>query len=282
MTALSLKGGCDTHVHVVGDSHRYPMLADRRYTPGPASAGDLARHLDCVGMERVVLIQPSIYGTDNRCLIDALSELGPRARAVVVVNRDTSQSELERMDRAGVRGIRLNLESVGDHDCARLQSEMLAWAPRLAGLGWHLQIFAPQEVIAQCVPVMARLAVPCVLDHVAMWRDAGCSGAASQTILAAFGEGNLYIKLSASYRVPMSGPDLSSVVERLAKTRLDRLLWASDWPHTSRKPGAPAQELSPYRSIASEDLVSERNRWLGSGELLQAVCVDNPARLYRF
>ena len=143
MTALSLKGGCDTHVHVVGDSHRYPMLADRRYTPGPASAGDLARHLDRVGMERVVLIQPSIYGTDNRCLIDALSELGPGARAVVVVNRDTSQSELERMDRAGVRGIRLNLESVGDHDCARLQSEMLAWAPRLAGLGWPLQVFAP-------------------------------------------------------------------------------------------------------------------------------------------
>src|SRR5690606_23587443 len=96
---------CDCHVHVVGDFSRYPMLANRPYTAGVASVADLRAHLSRIGFQRAVIIQPSFYGTDNRCLIDALEEMGGDARGVVVLNADASRHELLRLNEAGVRGV---------------------------------------------------------------------------------------------------------------------------------------------------------------------------------
>lgn len=274
--------GCDTHVHVVGDFARYPMLPDRRYTPGPATATSLAAHLERIGLQRAVLVQPSFYGTDNRCLLDTLREMGRAARAVVVLDRDVSAAQLAELDRQGVRGIRINLASVGQSDAAFLRSELEHWAPRLVEHGWHIQIFVPKRIVAACADTIATLPVPCVLDHVAMWDDVSCADASSGIVLALLGAGNLYIKLSASYRVPLPSDALAVVISELIRTRADRLLWASDWPHTSRREGTTPQDISPYRSIAASDLIAERNRWLRSDGLMEQVCVANPQMLYRF
>lgn len=274
--------GCDSHVHIVGDPSLYPMSPDRHYTPGQATREGLAEHLARVGLARTVLVQPSIYGTDNRCLLDALGALGNRARAVAVLDRDVGDAQLVQLDRQGVRGIRVNLESVGTSDAAQLARELQYWASRIADHGWHIQIFVPKRMVAACASTIAALAVPCVADHIAMWDDAACNDDDSRTVLRLLETGKLYIKLSASYRVPLEAAALRGVIDRLIQTRSDRLLWASDWPHTSRRAGAKSHDISPYRSVSSADLVFERTQWLQNDRLLKQVCVTTPHALYRF
>ena len=72
------------------------------------------------------------------------------------------------------------------------------------------------------------------------------------------------------------------MAQRLAACRPDRLLWASDWPHTNREPGKDRLEVSRYRDIAPLALREERVRWMGEGKLAEQVLVRNPQQLYRF
>ena len=273
---------CDTHVHVIGSQRAHPMLPDRHYTPPLATVDDLRAHLQRVGATRTVIVQPSVYGVDNRCVLDALAALQGQACGIAVLPQDVPMATLRALDRQGVRGIRLNLESVGQTNAALLKDQLQRWATPLAELGWHLQIYAPFEVLAACAEVLVALPVPTVMDHIALWSDASLTSPAAQQLLRAFDSGSLYVKLSGSYRVPLRDPDaLHAVVTRLLHLRSDRLLWASDWPHTNRAPGVAPTEESPYRPISAASLVAERTRWLPS-PWAQQVLVDNPARLYRF
>src|SRR6266576_500003 len=111
-------GACDTHVHIFGDPQRYPFFPGRSYTPEPASVAQLETMLAAIHMDRVVVVHPSVYGTDNRCMLDALRQLGKRARGVAVIDANTPEKELDDMARLGVRGIRLNLTQAGMNDPA--------------------------------------------------------------------------------------------------------------------------------------------------------------------
>lgn len=280
---MMLDGGCDTHVHIMGDARTYPMVAERHYTPGPASVDQLKTHLASQGLTRAVIIQPSVYGTHNDCLLAALATMQGQARGVAVLDTSIDASSLHALDAQGVRGIRLNLESSGAHNMAALTTAMQTWAPRLADIGWHIQVYAPWVMTLACAEVIAQLPVPVVLDHFALWPDASCSSAESRTLLNLLEQGHLYIKLSASYRSPLQDAAAHiAVSQRLLATRPDRLLWASDWPHTNREPGRHAHEVSRYRDIASEALRLERTAWLPSPRMQQQVLVDNPQQLYRF
>ena len=281
-------GACDCHVHVVGDAARYPMVADRHYTPGPASAGDLRAHLARLGLERAVIVQPSVYGTDNRCLLDALAALGGRGRGVAVVDADAAphalQEELQALHRAGVRGLRINLESSGQGgDAQALLASLQAWADRIRGLPWHLQLYAGLDTLAAAAPGLARLGVPVVFDHFAMAPAATpADSPALRAVLAAVRSGVAYVKLSAAYRI---GGDPAGV-ERLARAfhaaNPQRVLWASDWPHTDREPGKDRLQVSAYRDVPAERLAREIRAWAPDAAALQAMLVDNPARLYGF
>lgn len=280
---MILTGGCDTHVHVIGEAKAYPMVADRHYTPGLADVADLQAHLKRLGLTRAVIIQPSVYGTHNECLLDALSSMARQARGVAVLDTQTTTNALQALDAQGVRGIRLNLESAGEHNSAKLQAALQTWAPRLADLGWHLQIYAPLTVTLSCAPLIARFPVPVVLDHFALWNDASCTSPESKCLLDLLARGKIYIKLSASYRSPIKDAQaLHAVSQRLLATRPDRLLWASDWPHTNREPGHSPHEVSCYRDIKAESLQHELWQWLPTPEARQQVLIDNPNQLYRF
>ena len=113
-------GACDCHVHVIGTPEAYPMVAQRHYTPGPASLDALRRHLSGLGLQRAVIVQPSVYGTDNRCTLDSLERLDGAARGVVVPPEDVAPDALRRMHARGARGVRINLESAGRQDAAAL------------------------------------------------------------------------------------------------------------------------------------------------------------------
>jgi predicted TIM-barrel fold metal-dependent hydrolase len=280
---------CDTHVHIMGLQSDYPMAAERRYTPGLATVESLKAHLQGQGLDSIVLIQPSIYGFDNSCMLDALQELSALhipARGVAVLPESVSMDEIKALDAQGVRGIRLNIESTGHFNASDVADQLQFWGTKLASVNWHIQVYAPMAWLASCEAVIAKSPVPVVLDHFALWTDATCTSPESQVLLRLLAAGHIYIKLSASYRVPIVEANaLCGVAQRLLVTNPDRLLWGSDWPHTAREAGRGAFEISRFREIAPAAMRYERLSWLnplGAQDWQQRVLVANPARLYGF
>jgi predicted TIM-barrel fold metal-dependent hydrolase len=278
-----ITGGVDTHVHIIGSELDYPMVPERRYTPGLASIESLQVHLLRQGLERAVIIQPSIYGFDNRCTLDALQALQNKARGVLVLPESITATELQAFDAQGARGIRLNIESTGNFSADDLAEQLQFWGVRLADIGWHIQVYAPMTWIAQCADVIAKLPVPVVLDHFALWMDADCASAQERTLLDLLATGNIYIKLSASYRQLIKCPaELAKLVHRFLFLRSDRMLWGSDWPHTNREAGKAPTQVSRFKDIGADRLLDERRKWLDGSDWQQQILVDNPNQLYRF
>lgn len=263
-------GSCDTHVHVIGPADRYALDARRNYTPVASSLAQYRAVMAACGIARAVLVQPSVYGTDNRQLLDALREGGDAFRGVVVPAANVSDAELDAMHGLGVRGIRLNLvnpQVVG-------LDELVALCARVAERGWHLQVQmrwsdASQATLAEAA---AKVTLPLVIDH--LGRPASMRAPRALLDLLAGGRG--WVKLSAPYRVSASPKppyaDLLPLVRALVAANPDQVLWASDWPHTER--------FTPTPNDA--DLVELLPEWLGSDDLIQRVCVANPARLYAY
>lgn len=279
-------GACDCHVHIIGDRGRYPMVDDRHYTPDVASVPDLKQHLDALGLSRAVIVQPSVYGTDNRCMLEALDAMNGAARGVAVLDRNTPDALLRTLDACGVRGLRLNLESSGSLDVTRMREDLRAWARRLEPLGWHLQIYASLSVIAQAAPVLGALPVPVVLDHFAGILASTClEEADAQAVFRLVGSGAAYVKLSAPYRIDATQA-ADEAVAGLAAAFIahnpDRVLWASDWPHTNRETGKSAHEVSAYRRIGAQRLAQGIDSWFADEAMRQRVLVNNAARLYAF
>lgn len=275
------EGACDCHVHVVGPQADYPMLPDRHYTPPAASLDQLRAHLAGLGATRAVIVQPSFYGTDNRLLIESLALLDGGGRGVAVLDPGINDADLDRLHATGVRGLRVNLESVGASSADGVTAALASWAGRLRGRGWHLQVYAAHRAIAQAAPNLRALGLPVVLDHFAMMTP-GLSAGEAEPVLALIESGAVYVKLSAAYRIGDEAPAVTALARQLVALRPDRMLWASDWPHTNRSPGAAPTDVSPYRDIAPARLLREVADWLPDAALRQRVLVDNPAALYGF
>lgn len=252
----ALKLGCDCHVHVF--EARFPYAASRKYTPPDATVADLRAHLARLGLERVVIVQPSPYGTDNACTLAALKELGPIARAVAVIGDD---ADLAAMHRAGVRGVRVNLETEGDDDIRKIQRT----AQRVAKLGWHVQVFANIKILRE-VEIDASL----VIDHFGLAESA-------EPLLALMKKRDVWVKVSAPHRLAV---DATPILRALIAAHPDRLVWGSDWPHV------PRGKRSPDRVVPFEDIddpqVLRRFSQLAPANVLEKILVQNPARLYDF
>jgi predicted TIM-barrel fold metal-dependent hydrolase len=274
---------CDCHVHVIGEMSRYPMLAARQYTPGVATVDQLRDHLAQLSLTRAVVVQPSIYGTDNRCTLDALAILQGFGRGVAVVQRDITDVQLQQMDACGIRGIRLNLESSASHDVSQAHDDIVYWSQRLVALGWHIQVYAAYPVIAAVLATLPVLPVPLVLDHFAMMPVNAWQHESDLSVLLKWlDQGRLYVKLSAPYRIdPGASQDVQPLIDMLVRTNPERLLWASDWPHTNRAPGKAPTEVSPYRTLPAAWLQMQLTHWF-SGSTARRILVQNPATLYRF
>lgn len=270
-------GACDCHTHVFGPRAGYPMVDARHYTPGPAPLSALRAHLAGLGLERVVLVQPSVYGTDNRCLLDALAALDGAGRGIAVLEEGVDAAALRELHARGVRGVRVNLESAGLRDIAGARALLQAWSARVADLGWHVQLYAAQPVVRALADGLVRLPSPVVLDHFALV-DAP-PGAEGLTDLLR--TGRVYVKLSAPYR--LASPALADAWARhWAEAAPGALLWASDWPHTARDPDRAAHAVSAYRVVPADALREQIARWLPGMELRRRVLADNPAWLYGF
>jgi len=280
VTALP-PGACDCHAHVFGPPGRYPFDPGRTYTPGVASVDQLRALHAALGISRVVIVQPSPYGTDNRCTLDAVRHLGDHARAVAVIAPDLGQADLAALAQAGVRGIRLNLETAGQHDPA-IAAEMLRHAgQQVAPLGWHMQVYTNLGMLAALRDEIRALPVPLVVDHF------GRAGSVDQpgfdALLDLVRSGRAWVKLSAAHR--MGPPEaVADVARALIEANPDQMLWGTDWPHTgARAPGPGSrEEIEPFDPVDDAAALNRLREWAGDEAMLRRILVDNPARLYGF
>jgi predicted TIM-barrel fold metal-dependent hydrolase len=278
-------GACDCHVHIVGPMTQYPMSAQRGYTPPQASVADLEALRGRLGISRNVLIQPSFYGTDNRCMLDALAQLGDGARGVAVVDPEIADAELAEFDKRGVRGVRINLESGENRDPHAAAAALDAMAKRIRHLRWHIQIYAALPVIAAVVDRIAALPVEVVIDHFGMAQAKdGIQQPGFSALLDLVKAGRAYVKLSAPYRISQQPgyADAAPIARALIAAAPDRMLWASDWPHTDRTPGKAAFDIHPFRSIDDQAVLGLLGEWCGDKAMERKILVETPARLYRF
>jgi predicted TIM-barrel fold metal-dependent hydrolase len=278
-------GACDSHVHVIGPTAQYPMSPQRAYTPPEASVADLIAMRGRLGISRNVLIQPSFYGTDNRCMLDAMAQLSDTARGIAVVAPDIADTELAKLDAQGVRGIRLNLESGANRDPKAATAALDEFAKRVKPLGWHIQIYAALPVIAAAANRIAALPVDVVIDHfgLAQAKD-GVDQPGFSALLELVRSRKVYVKLSAPYRISQAPgyADIAPIARALIAAGPDRMLWASDWPHTDRVPGRQPLELHPFRTIDDPAALALLKEWCGDKGVERTILAETPARLYRF
>jgi predicted TIM-barrel fold metal-dependent hydrolase len=281
-------GACDCHTHVFGDPRRFPFAAARVYTPERASVEELQALHRALRTERTVVVQPSVYGTDNACTLEAVRRLGPSARGIAVIDGGTSDAALDAMHRVGVRGIRLNLATGRQVDPAESRRRFAAAARRIEGRGWHLQIYTQLPVIAALADLIGASAIPVVFDHFGGAQAALGSGQPGfAELLGLVRAGRAYVKLSGAYRASALGPDYPDVAplaQALVEANPERMVWASDWPHPDSSPpaGRPLSEITPLYRVDDAHLFNLFAAWVPEAARRRAILVDNPARLYGF
>lgn len=272
------RGACDCHAHVFGPAARFPYAEPRSYTPDDAPYEAYIAHLDRLGCERGVLVQPSAYGRDNRAMLDALERSPDRLRGVAVGGAELTPETLRAWHANGVRGLRAN-EFRRDgkpyyQNGVRLADIEPLYAA-MADLGWHLQLWIDARDLPELLPALARVPIPVVVDHMGrMDYRHGVNHSGFQALVRGVGEGRLWAKVSGTYRLAASPPDYVEAKpfhDALVAANPDNLVWGSDWPHP--RPEGPVPDAKHLL-----DLFCEWTREPARAAILSA----NPARLYDF
>jgi predicted TIM-barrel fold metal-dependent hydrolase len=271
------KGAIDTHVHVFEAG--YPLSPDRGYNPPHSTLADLKHLHATLGVERVVFTQPSVYGTDNSAILDAMAALNAetqnRARAVVAITMDISDAELAKLDASGVRGVRLNTDNKGGMPIGLDQIGELE--ARIRPFGWHIEWLFPGKDIVELMPVFARQTVPLSIGHFAYQpASAGVDAPCFQALLELMRRGNTWMKISGANRVSATDlppyDDVKPLARALIEAAPGRIMWGTDWPHPNK------YIVNPNDG----DLVDAFGDWVGDEGMRRRIMVDTPAAFYRF
>ena len=281
------RGACDCHTHIFGDPHRFPFFAGRTYTPESASVAEQEKMHRALHIERTVIVQPSVYGTDNSCTLDAIRQIGSNARGIAVIGAQTTTAQLDEMHRRGIRGIRINLETSGIEDPAVAKQRFKAAIEVVKHRhNWHIQIYTSLGLIAALRDEIASSSVPVVFDHFGGPQAAdGPHQAGLGELIGLVESGKAYVKLSAPYRVSKLAPDFPDVAplaKALVAANPQRMLWGSDWPHPQTKAGRPPHEVTPLLQIDDGRDFNLFAKWVPDAAQRKTILVDNPAGLYGF
>src|SRR5262245_16563352 len=281
-------GACDCHTHIHGDPAKFPLFSGRVYTPPPALPEEMAALHKALGIQRVVIVTPSVYGTDNSATLYGMKARGNDARGVAVIDEKTPESELDAMGRAGVRGIRINLATAGVNDPKIAREKLKAAADRVKGRQWHVQVYTKAELIADLKELVAELPVPVVFDHFGgAQAELGLDQPGFAALVELVKSGKAYVKISGAYRASKRGPDYRDAVplaKALIAANSDRVVWGTDWPHpdAATAPGKKPTEVSAPLPIDDGRLLNELPVWAPDAATRRKILVDNPARLYGF
>jgi len=276
----------DCHMHVIGPFARYPLAAERAYNVPEAPLEAHERMKRRAGLERTVLVQASGHGNDNRAMLAALAELGERGRGVAVLDANAPAEDLEKLHAAGVRGLRLNLQSLPSRygsDYARLVGD---YERLLAPLGWHLQVFANAATLQRLEPLLERCRVNVVIDHMGLPdAAAGIEQPGFQAVLRLMRKDHVWVKLAGADRITRSSGrlrDAMAFMQALAAVAPQRLVWGSDWPHIGFHSGEQVRgdAVLPYRNVDVRELLGVLFEAIPDAQQSGAILAGNPARLY--
>ena len=281
-------GACDCHTHIHGDPEKFPFFPGRVYTPEMALPEEMARLHKALHIQRVVIVTPSVYGTDNSATLYGMKARGADARGVAVIDGKTSESELDALGRAGVRGVRLNLATGGTNDPAVARPRFQTAAERLKNRKWHVQIFTNLAMISAIRDLVAASPVPVVFDHFGGAQTAlGLEQPGFADLLDLVRSGRAYVKISGAYRASTRAPDYPDAApfaKALIAANADRVIWGTDWPHpnSTLPAGHPPTEVAPLLQIDDGRLLNQLAVWEPGPANRKKILVDNPARLYGF
>jgi predicted TIM-barrel fold metal-dependent hydrolase len=280
------EGACDCHVHTFDPQH-FPYSPARPYTPEPVSVEELRSLHRALHIGRVIVVQTTTYGTDNSGMLDAMKQLGARSRGVAVIDEKTPDSLLDEMDRAGVRGIRLNLETAGQTDPEIGRKRFQAAVSRIKNRKWHIQIYARLSVIEGIKDLVSAAPMPVVFDHFGGMNAAlGADQPGFASFMTLIRTGKAYVKISAPYRSSTEAPDYPDVAPLarvLVASNPERILWGSDWPHPGIPvPGRSNSEITPFFQIDDGRVLNLLPTWVPDAAVRKTILVENPARLYGF
>ncbi|MET3373391.1 2-pyrone-4,6-dicarboxylate lactonase [Variovorax boronicumulans] len=267
---------CDSHVHVFGPVARFPYAADRRATPLEAPKEKLFALHRRMGIERCVIVQSIVHGTDNRVVEDAIAAGEGRYLGIALFEPDVPDAELQRLAQVGFRGVRFNFMRHIAHG-ANIDAVMRL-TPRLAAVGMHLQVHFESELVHELSGPLQCSQVPVVIDHMGrVDATRGPDHADFQALLRLLDNPRFYVKVSGIDRIDAKAPPEAryqhgvvlarALVERFA----DRCVWGSDWPHPN------------HTHIPDDGVLVDRLAEIApSPDLLEQLLVRNPAALYKF
>jgi len=273
---------CDAHFHVFGPPERYPVGGVNeklRYAPPLAPLPDYLALAELLGLTRFVFVQPSAYGRDNACMLDAMREIGSaRCRGIVDVDENAPDATLAEMHALGVRGVRINVSPVKPVErgfAQTLRSRIERLDARCHALGWHLDLLAPGWLTEELMPIFGKMRCRYSLAHMGMFRaEAGPDQPGFRKLLDILrhGDGRAFVKLTGVYRMatPPDYTDAAPMARALIAAAPDRLIWGSDYPH-----------LSFADKVGSVQLFNLLADW-ADADTRRKILVDNPAALFGF
>lgn len=282
-------GACDTHAHVFGPGNLYPYFANKVYTPSDALPSEYLAMLQTLGIDRTVLVQPSVYGFNNQALLDAIALQPDCMRGVAVVPMDVSDQELESLHHKGIRGIRCNVVDLSNGKGEFALDALRRCARRIRRFGWHVEFLMHVHEHPHLDTMLDDFPVPVVFGHLGyvLPTGRGVSDAGFGALLRLLRDGKAWVKMTAPYRLSMLEtpyPDVNEFAAALVEAAPGQILWGSDWPHVEPYPGGPT---GGYRHLKRPmpndgDLFDVFAGWIPDAEIRRMILVENPAKLYGF
>ena len=279
---------CDSHTHIYGDPNQFPLWSGRTFTPEPALPEEMSALHRALHMDRVVIVTPSAYGTDNAVTLYGMKARGANARGIAVIDEKTPDSDLDAMASAGVRGIRLISGANGPSDPAVARRRFQAAVPRMKSRNWHIQMYTSLGIILALKDLIQASPVPVVFDHFGGAQAArGLNQPGFPDLLELLHSGKAYVKISGAYRASTRGPDyfdVAPLARALIRANPDRIVWGSDWPHPNGTvvPGRKPTDIAPPFQIDDGRLLNLLPSWEPDAAVRKKILVDNPTRLYGF
>lgn len=280
----------DCHTHVF-EPKNFELAEGRSYTPGHASASDLARHLERIGASNVVIVQPSPHGTNNEPTLQGIRALGlEKARGVCVVEPEqVAAGDMDVLWRQGIRGVRANLKTAGIDAVDEAARQLTAIGAALADSDMVLQVFLPISVTTKLRETFESLGRPVILDHFGGLKTSGPTiDSDLERLVDVLALPNVVLKLSGACRVTDHSETtaaLDDIAPSLLAAAKGRAIWGSDWPHTgkaSERKTRPLSEIEPFMPIDDQGSLEDLRRWAGSQAAFNEVTCDTPTALFGF